>query len=171
MFLFIFDINGTLADATWKKKRNCVYNYRTERGKYVSKRPFFDDIVEIIKTNNPQTTGIYFAIWSSCEKENVHQVNNLLFSKETLDKFLFIKDRSHCTLGNKYDSKKDLNNVWKEYPQFNKENTILIDDSKEKIMAFQENCHYHIPSWEVGENSGNDSELKAIKMLFIDKLI
>jgi hypothetical protein len=36
--------------------------------------------------------------------------------------------------------KKDLGQVWKEFPLWNQSNTLLMDDSPDKCMAWQENA-------------------------------
>lgn len=49
---------------------------------------------------------------------------------------------------------KDLNNVWQQFPSFNAENTLIFDDSAQKINLHPEN-HIHVPEFTVTDHSVN----------------
>ncbi|KAE8726557.1 hypothetical protein F3Y22_tig00006613pilonHSYRG00030 [Hibiscus syriacus] len=76
--------------------------------------------------------NVVVVIWSSKMRHNVdHVLKKLpLFSEH----FLFAWDQAKCKIYDNVTYCKDLNDVWNLCPDFNELNTLLVDDSAEKMM-------------------------------------
>ncbi|KAE8733001.1 hypothetical protein F3Y22_tig00001644pilonHSYRG00224 [Hibiscus syriacus] len=72
------------------------------------------------------------ALWSSKMRHNVDRVLEKLplFSEH----FLFVWDQAKCKTYDNVTYCKDLNDVWNACPDFNELNTLLVDDSAEKMI-------------------------------------
>mmetsp|Transcript_11528 Transcript_11528/g.25764 ORF Transcript_11528/g.25764 Transcript_11528/m.25764 type:complete len:393 (+) Transcript_11528:180-1358(+) len=99
------------------------------------------------------------AVWTSAKPKTADQLVKALFPKELTLRLLFVWNQAHCDHNGKKrnggDDKaveepnnlkergspcqeeaifeKDLSKVWKEFPLWNSSNTILMDDSPEKV--------------------------------------
>ncbi|KAE8667071.1 hypothetical protein F3Y22_tig00112453pilonHSYRG00053 [Hibiscus syriacus] len=97
------------------------------------------------------------AIWSSKMRHNVDRVLEKLplFSEH----FLFVWDQAKCKTYDNVTYCKDLNDVWNPCPDFNELNTLLVDDSAEK-MIYNQKYNYICPhTFDVASHS-NDSALE-----------
>lgn len=87
------------------------------------------------------------AFWTSMERRNAESItDSVLNSLDTKfkEKLVFLYSREKCTLQYNKDSilpiaLKDLKQIWKFYPQYDKTNTLIVDDSEEKLVLIPEN--------------------------------
>jgi len=101
----------------------------------------------------------------------------MLLPQELQDRLLFVWGQEECTAvevdhdttehgkpvartkeGVKVIYRKDLNRIWNCYPQFNQENTLMIDDSKEKFQD-EAPCFRHVQTWTKNEPERRATEL------------
>lgn len=132
--LVVFDIDETLIqfisksnigvfyDAEAELKANKV-DYIIDNEQAVLFRPHLKEVFELIKTNN------FFvpAIWTYSDQEYANNIAKILTDKYKLpeDFFRFVWSSDHIS---EDDYAKNLEQVWAKYPEFNKFNTILVDD-------------------------------------------
>ncbi|XP_057460017.1 uncharacterized protein LOC130750431 [Actinidia eriantha] len=140
--LLVLDVNGLLADIV-----ACVSDrYKPDTfvsRKAVFKRPFCDDFLQFCFER------FHVAVWSSRTKRNVESVLEFLMGKSKHN-LLFCWDQSHCTdTGfNTVENRekplllKELNKIWEKHDpdlpweagDYNKSNTLLLDDSPYKAL-------------------------------------
>ena len=130
--LVILDLNGTLCSTsfrTCKSTRTRPYDGQA-RKKYYWLRPglqaFLDGLFQ---------SGVQVAVWTSCPARNAEPLTRAVFGPY-YERLAFVYGREQCTLvqdGN-YGSQKNLLRVWRAYPQFHAGNTVLVDDSLEKVV-------------------------------------
>lgn len=143
VFLLILDLNGVLVQ---RKKQA-----------YVTKRPFLDDFLRFAFKN------FVVGVWSSCEARNGRRIVAEVFqSQERRLAFQFF--RSECTpnptKSNPYGTIKNLQLVWDRFPtSFNVENTIIVDDSKEKCSHPQNAL---VPVAFDGTDAATDTGLQLV---------
>uniref|UniRef100_A0A2P2L942 Mitochondrial import inner membrane translocase subunit TIM50 n=1 Tax=Rhizophora mucronata TaxID=61149 RepID=A0A2P2L942_RHIMU len=140
--LLVLDVNGILADvvtnASWCSKPDIIVSKKS-----VFKRPFCDDFLRFCfeKFN--------VGIWSSRTRRNVSTLVEFLFG-DSREKLLFCWDQSHCsntgftTVENRDKPLvlKELKKLWEKLEpdlpwkkgDYNKTNTILLDDSPYKAL-------------------------------------
>lgn len=77
------------------------------------------------------------AIWSSTSKHYVKTVLAHIYS-DWKERFLFVWSRNKCVKNPdpkiSWMTIKPLTEVFKNYPQWNKKNTLIIDDDEHKVM-------------------------------------
>ncbi|KAE8694066.1 hypothetical protein F3Y22_tig00110788pilonHSYRG00370 [Hibiscus syriacus] len=96
-------------------------------------------------------------IWSSKMRYNVDRVLEKLplFSEH----FLFVWDQAKCKTYDNVTYCKYLNDVWNSCPNFNELNTLLVDDSAEK-MIYNPKYNYICPHTFDAASHSNDSALE-----------
>jgi hypothetical protein len=62
-----------------------------------------------------------------------------------------------------YKSIKDLQTVWNEFPQWNEYNTIILDDTKDKVRYHEKNLLL-VNTYDA-RNQSSDIELQSILSL------
>jgi len=118
------------------------------------------------------------AVWSSARGENVKDLLDFVFQEDQKQRLLFFWDQSHCTTvpfpaapaaaGEEKSKKplflKELKHVWDAFPQYNQDNTILVDDSEQKMRENPQKTRGIIKAWTFGNDKGpeDDCELKDI---------
>ncbi|KAE8681384.1 hypothetical protein F3Y22_tig00111330pilonHSYRG00472 [Hibiscus syriacus] len=109
--LVLFDVNDVLA-------------YFSRNSKDVILRPGVYEFLHFCLEN------FVVAIWPSNIRHNI----DCILQKLPLlsDQFLFIWDQGKCKTKDSVTHCKDLHDVWNVYPNFNAQNTLLVDDSDEK---------------------------------------
>jgi hypothetical protein len=142
--LVIFDLNGVL-----------IYR-KYARGEFVSNFPdgafVLDNHLIWIRPGLDELFDYAFehfevAVWSSMQEINVNKILPYLFKER---KLYFAWSQKHCWYIPKTDTRtKVLENVWDVHLNFNNDNTLIIDDSKDKCRE----CHFHIETWEPGKPS------------------
>ncbi|KAE8658137.1 hypothetical protein F3Y22_tig00116974pilonHSYRG00018 [Hibiscus syriacus] len=94
-------------------------------------------------------------IWSSKMRHNIDPVLEKLHLLS--DHFLFTWDQTNCKTYDNVTYCKDLNDVWNAFPYFNDLNTLLIDDSPEK-MIYNPKYNYIYPhSFDDASHSGDNA--------------
>ena len=135
----ILDLDGTLIHT-----QEMVYGYEKyinypspnftfklknpETGKYHSfhchKRPYLDLFIEFL-FNSCATVSV----WTTATRLYADIIIRNIFTKKQISELRFIYSRNKTNrLNNSNKYMKILNNVFKEYPDMNQNNTILIDD-------------------------------------------
>ena len=115
------------------------------------------------------------AVWSSARGESVKDLVDFVFSNDQKQQLLFLWDQSHCTTlsplradAQRVDVKpqffKELAHVWAAYPQYNEDNTILVDDSEQKMSRNPCKTWGLIKAWTFGNGKRpeDDVELENI---------
>jgi NLI interacting factor-like phosphatase len=104
------------------------------------------------------------SIWTSAKAKTAKALVKLLVPDAISRKLLFVWAQHNCQVDSESQTgpahqrptpksampakvlyKKDLGQVWKEFPLWNQSNTLLMDDSPDKCMAWQENAVHPPP--------------------------
>jgi hypothetical protein len=97
-----------------------------------------------------QSSNLCLALWTSAKRKTVHALLEQLQIPVTT--FLFVWGQDQCltthddlSMSNNTSPlfQKDLQKVWNQYPLWNRNNTLLMDDSMEKIIPSQEELAMH----------------------------
>lgn len=140
--LVVVDLNGVLLLSTHKPHLYPrVKPDGTARSKKVYFRPHSRDFLRYLFAT------YRVAVWTSNIKANADAIVALLFSPEQIEQLEFVWAREQCVEGPNYTSFKHLERVFEQYPQYNANNVLIVDDSADKIVGPKE-CHYHIKSWQ-----------------------
>ncbi|KAE8704516.1 hypothetical protein F3Y22_tig00110450pilonHSYRG00530 [Hibiscus syriacus] len=141
--LVIFDVNGVLA--------------------YIPRHP--EDVILInglYEFMQFCLHNFFVAIWSSKMRHNMDRVLDKL--RLLSNHFLFVWDQSKCKTEDKFTYCKDLNDVWNEFSDFNALNTLLVDDSSQKMIHNPINNYICPHSFEVASHSDDDALTKGGKI-------
>lgn len=93
------------------------------------------------------------AVWSSMSKWNVDQLVKYVF-KNKVDNLKFVWAQSKCkSITHPTNKKKplflkNLSEVWKEFPEYDINTTILVDDSNLKAKENPEGTLYKVDEWK-----------------------
>ena len=139
--LIILDLNGVLIDREYNKEANPEEGVNEKVGNFlVWKRPALDGFLQGLFER------YHVAVWSSVKAWNLDQLVKYIFN----DKAFHHEDLAFCWSQDQCDQEehpdeelrdkkplfvKDLSKVWEAFPQFDCENTVIIDDTPEKIRA------------------------------------
>lgn len=127
---------------------------------YTWKRPHLDEFIKRMFTNYT------VAVWSSAQGQNVEDLVDFVFGEKKKD-LLFVWDQSHCTFVPTDKVKpvfyKNLDQVYLKYPQFNRFNTLLMDDSPGKVSMNHPDTWLQIKAWRVVDQE--DEELRKILLI------
>ncbi len=112
-------------------------------------RPHRDDFLTFLFDN------FTVAIWSSAMYKNVDLLAAHIFGPERRKQLLFEFDQSYCETvtphpdpkENKPLFKKNLTTVWAAFPQYNQDNTLLIDDSNWKTIGNPAGTVIKVQTW------------------------
>lgn len=146
--LLILDMNNVLVYRAFKYKQEAEqaetvqYNGTATLlgGKFWTwRRPHLNAFLDYCFAN------FTVAVWSSARGENVKDLVDFVFEEDQKRRLLFLWDQSHCTTlsalradAQRVDAKpqffKELAHVWTAYPQYNEDNTILVDN----CVSFQQ---------------------------------
>ncbi len=155
--LVILDLNGTLLESTHHKKKEYEHDYKA-RQKYVYYRPGMWKFLKFL-SNHPR---VKLAVWTSCSKENAKAIIEHIFDKTGIPlEFYYSREECIKLPGPGYKTVKDLTCVWNKFPQWNKFNTIMIDDSAEKLQR-QPNNLVHVEEFTV-EKQKTDTMLSVLE--------
>lgn len=141
--LLVFDFNGVLGRMYDKNERipsakePAVVVHRLNKLKTIILRPDFKVFMAWCLEH------FRVALWSSMSVENMHLVCNNGIS-EVAKKALFVWSKEECTntgllMKSKPVVMKELKNVYRQFPRFGIENTLLIDDSRYKSHYNEKN--------------------------------
>jgi hypothetical protein len=144
--LIILDLNGTLIK-------------RSKKTKFVQTRPYMPEFLRHVFDN------FAVMVWSSARPESVQAAVTSAFESYLPD-LVACWDRRAFGLGTAYYGNpvtvKDLRLVWRAMPLWNERNTILLDDSPDKIR--QAENWIEVSTWKVGE-VGDDVLLRLVRLL------
>lgn len=155
--LVILDINGTLADSTFKKREGCKEDYRL-RSKYIYKRPHLNEFLDYLFSLKDVQVGI----WTSCVKDNATAIVDVLFKDRPLA-FVWSREKCDPVPGPGYKTIKDLEKVWKLHPDlWGPHNTVIIEDSPDKIALQPHNLFLISEYLAHAPNSKDDAELLRV---------
>ncbi len=104
------------------------------------------------------------AVWSSARAENVDDLVDFVFGKSRTS-LLFVWNQSQCKVmdppgGWKPQFRKQLSHVWAAFPDYNETNTVMIDDSIDKMSENPTWTQRPITPWY--PNLVEDCELKNL---------
>lgn len=121
--LVIFDLNGVLIN---------------KHGKFSKKLEDTDLIINFAFENYD------VAVWSSAKLDNINKTLSKILTSEQISKLVFIFSQENCVAvkgKNKYYPifTKPLFKVWEIYTEYGVDNTIIVDDSIEKIKGYENN--------------------------------
>ena len=103
------------------------------------------------------------AVWSSARGENVTDLVDFVFNEDQKRQLLFLWDQSRCTTLRaevKPQFFKELAHVWIAYPQYNEDNTILVDDSEQKMSRNPRKTWGLIQAWTFGNGKRPEDDLE-----------
>ena len=107
------------------------------------------------------------AVWSSARKENVDHLIDLVFGKVKRNLLVFVWGQEMCDQVHPHPDGvtvdkplflKDMAKVWKQFPQYNKSNTLLVDDSEWKTMKNPPETVVIIKPWYPHKGAGMSDE-------------
>lgn len=177
--LLILDMNGILC--TRVRKREVTL----EEGE--SFRPFVGNVANtpIIPRTDLRRLLTFLdshftlAVWTSAQQRTAEELVQLLFPPEVNDRLLFVWGQNRCNAvhtnktysdkGKKFLFMKNIIKVWDSYPLWNSHNSLLMDDSPEKIPEELRNNSIHPPPL-LGLESTADSTNEDEQMKFFEKL-
>ena len=134
--LIIFDLNGILINKEWDPETRKTLLWR---------RPNLDGFLEYIIPRYD------IAIWSSAKKHNVKYHAKFALG-DYYDHLVFVYHQEQCFRkeldfadGDYNDIlQKNLQRVWRNFPQYNEHNTIIVDDSIEKMENNPPECVFNL---------------------------
>jgi hypothetical protein len=157
--LLILDINKLLVCRAFKPKMQDEFPSHmgyikdaTLLGQhYTWKRPYLDAFLEYAFQHYD------IAIWSSAWRENVDKLCDFIFTPEQRSRLVFEWDQTKCDAVEPHPDpserkplfEKPLKRVWKEFPEYNRHNTLIFDDSQLKMRNNPPECVYQPNSWIV----------------------
>lgn len=139
--LIVFDIDETLIQFIPKKVSHKWINlpeniksrfkYIEDAGSYIIFRPYLQNLLNYLTNNDDK---IQLAIWTYSDREYAENIANIIIKKFKLpqDIFLFRFGNEDVVEAGE-DNPKNLEYVWKKYPEYNKFNTFLVDDRAANI--------------------------------------
>lgn len=157
--LLVLDLNGIFTHRVFDKKKEIQDSTAIRVGNFlVWLRPHTREFFTFIFQN------FEVGVWSSVTKANLEPMVKLVFG-ELYEQLLFVADQSFCDKSPLSDANavkpiflKNLKDLWQYYPQFNMHNTLIIDDSDEKMINNPPECHFNPGTWA---GSMDDDALKA----------
>ncbi len=148
LLLVILDLNGTLMDSSHRMIRGAPAHDFKARYKYVYYRPGMSEFLSYL-ANEPR---VRLAVWTSCARDNARAVVDRVFYGVPLE-FCFSREECDELPGPGYRTVKDLRRVWDRFPRWNSKNTVILDDSEEKL-ALQPDNLIRVPRYEAGSRDG-----------------
>ena len=153
--LIIFDLNGVLIDrerTLYNKDETLSFRIRNTS---VWVRPNIDKLFEYVFEH------FDVGVWSCCNEENTTSLVEKVFGTYK-DELIFVFNGNHCRGLSKKE--KRLSFIWKRFPKYNKTNTLIIDDTIEKVSMNPLECIYNVSTWKKG-GSDTSELLEYIKQL------
>jgi len=166
-FNIVLDLDNSLISSipmdTYKKlskknidKMNSMTHYQMNNVYMVFERPCLQEFLNYIFEN------FNVSVWSAASKDYVLFIVKHILLNGKNRKIDYIFYAYHCDVSLKYyKNPKKLNLLWEKFklPQFNKNNTIIIDDLDD--VADKQKCNvFHIKNFEfTNSKSENDNHL------------
>ncbi len=134
---------------------------------YTWRRPGLDAFIDYCLAN------FDVAVWSSARRENVEHLIDMVFGKVKRNLLVFVWDQQKCDQISPHPDGvttdkplfvKRIDNVWKHFGKYDKNNTILADDSKWKTMYNPPSTVFTMQPWYPHKGDGmNDTGLEEIQ--------
>jgi len=161
--LVILDLNGFLVHRIHERD---TYDLSDEflktadkhaRPFFIWKRPHADEFLQFIFQH------FSVAVWTSARKQNADQMLSVLLTPDQRRELLFEWNQAHCgkkkiNTKKRFLFTKPLAKVWATFSGFDATNTLIIDDSPEKMVDNPPSAHYAPLPWP-GPTYGDDTEL------------
>lgn len=166
--LVILDLNGLLIERQHVSKYTDKPKYSAKVGHhYVWKRPGLSLFLKMVFRH------FDVAVWSSASRRNINTVLNHVFGKYSKH-LKFVWSQTECDVIQRSDGDddvssgktsvyndiflKNLSRVWENFECYNQTNTIIVDDSKEKMINNPDKCVMISETWshEKGSKFGFD---------------
>jgi TFIIF-interacting CTD phosphatase-like protein len=141
--LLVLDVNGVLIHRIHKSSSSKDDVSVFVRDYNIWKRPHLNEFLEFCFEN------FQVSIWSSMQQKNAIPIINEIFTKDQTRNLEFIFYKDQCDEIKPHPNpnvnkpslwKKDLLKIWKSFPQFSVENTLIIDDCKYKMLGNPKKC-------------------------------
>jgi hypothetical protein len=158
--LLILDLNGILCHRIRPYKEPAYklypYTYRPAIARNVANTSIIPrtDLVPFLTFLDRH---FCLAVWTSAKARTANQLLRLLVPTSIAGRLLFVWAQHHCEKfepspddGSDFEAgipqfRKDLSRVWREFPLWNSTNTLLMDDSPDKCVAWRENAVHPPP--------------------------
>ncbi|KAL7566493.1 hypothetical protein ACA910_000965 [Epithemia clementina (nom. ined.)] len=179
--LLVLDLNGILC-----------HRVRHNRAPNTPKSAYRHSVLNVANTPVVPRTDLHdflsfldrnfcLGVWTSAKNRTAIALVSALFPSDVASRLLFVWAQHHCDTiqsdGGDDDGlvfEKNLTKVWKEFPLWNVNNTVLIDDSPDKCTQWHANAVHPPPlnglrsDWE--GNSMPDEVNERQQRLFFDGL-
>lgn len=148
--LLIVDLNGIMVYRQYSipQKDEKLPPGALRVGNFIMwKRPGYEEFIEMIFKH------FDVAVWSSVNSYNITAMTQEIFGKREND-LVFIWDQKKCQAVEHplFDHKKlylkNLSEVWKAFPQYNRNNTLIIDDTDLKMRNNPRSCVVLAQPWD-----------------------
>lgn len=168
--LIVLDLNGLVVRRVKKQQITQAQLAQLNRpggpypaGKlyYAWKRPFAEDFIKFLAAK------FDVVIWSSARRDNINHMlrvvltnskRNSILSPKEQESILGIMDQSDCVVAAQWPDDpdrplfiKELERVWKNFPQHGPQDTLLVDDSLYKAARNPANTAIHPKDWRIGD--------------------
>jgi len=132
--LIILDLNGVLIHRVYKDGLQNIYF-----------RPGIKKFIRLLFKKYD------VAVWSCCNKYNTEKLTTQIFGK-LKSKLVFIYNRNNCS--GKSKKEKVLDKVWNDWVEYDKHNTLIIDDTPWKTINNPKEAVYNVTTWVIDDFNG-----------------
>jgi len=163
--LIILDLDHTIlhsinSNVYNKFNYDYIYNGTLTSEFIIIHRPFLQDFFRYL------FRYFYVGVWSAGTKSYVQIIVDDIF-KNYKDQLKFVLHYDHCMFMNELDKNwKDLDLIWNYYKNFNKSNTILLDDTDQVIKYV--NNWIRIPKFDIFKTK--DDKILLYIMQYLDTI-
>lgn len=165
--LIILDLNGILISRKFvDEKISDTSSAKTDNSEIVGKfriwkRPGCDSFLDFLFSK------FEVAVFSSITRPNIEMTVKYIFG-EKVSQLKFIYNQNNCVkisklADNEKENKRDitfcknLQIVWNAFPEYNENNTLIIDDSPEKMVYNPSQAYFIAETWSPAKE--NDTSL------------
>lgn len=156
----ILDLDSTIISSLrpFEKQPKNLKGYNMDGEFIVYERPGLQDFLDFLFQN------FEVAVWTAASKDYALFIIEEILLQKPERKLSFVFHSYHGVISEKISTcPKDLNLVWKIFPSFTPQNTIIIDDFEDVFVPQMCNS-YPIPPFEASsKNASNDRELEKLK--------
>jgi hypothetical protein len=122
------------------------------------------------------------AVWSSTTRPNSDLVTNAAFPADGKVQMKFVWSRENTVADDfrrsiivdpddEFATIKDAKLVWRHYPQYTPQRTVLIDDTPSKVRRTMDNFLWLSTFGEAEVAAGGDDELQRMRDFILTKLV
>lgn len=159
--LFVLDLNGTLLERLTTSTAKQAYRSNphhnpasaydlTVNGTQIVLRPHLHHLMRCLIIHGD------VAVWTSMTSKNATAICKAVLGQYRLQ---FVWTQEECELVERGGGsggfvkplmRKPLDKIWRAFPDlYNNKNTIMIDDSREKILEAHQGNHLHIAEFDI----------------------